>query len=174
MMKAMHYTLEQLNAMSTDAFVAALSGIFEHSPWVAEAAALERPFRGVDALHRTMKDAVESAGDARQLALINAHPELAGKAAVRGELTAESTREQSGAGLDRCTQEEFDKLQRLNRAYREKFGFPFIFAVRGYDRHGIIANFEARVDHSRDEELRASLEQIYRIARFRLDDLIGA
>lgn len=174
MMKAMHYTLEQLNAMSTDAFVAALSGIFEHSPWVAEAAALERPFRGVDALHRTMKDAVESAGDARQLALINAHPELAGKAAVRGELTAESTREQSGAGLDRCTQEEFDKLQRLNRAYREKFGFPFIFAVRGYDRHGIIANFEARVDHSRDEELRANLEQIYRIARFRLDDLIGA
>ncbi|AOJ70777.1 MULTISPECIES: 2-oxo-4-hydroxy-4-carboxy-5-ureidoimidazoline decarboxylase [Burkholderia] len=173
-MKAMHYTLEQLNAMSTDAFVAALSGIFEHSPWVAEAAALERPFRGVDALHRTMKDAVESAGDARQLALINAHPELAGKAAVRGELTAESTREQSGAGLDRCTQEEFDKLQRLNRAYREKFGFPFIFAVRGYDRHGIIANFEARVDHSRDEELRANLEQIYRIARFRLDDLIGA
>ncbi|ATF36602.1 OHCU decarboxylase [Burkholderia thailandensis] len=174
MMQAMHYTLAQLNAMSTDAFVAALSGIFEHSPWVAEAAAAARPFASIGALHRTMKDAVEGAGDARQLALVNAHPELAGKAAVRGELTAESTREQSGAGLDRCTQAEFDKLQRLNRAYREKFGFPFILAVRGYDRHGIIANFEARVGHTRDEELRASLGQIYRIARFRLDDLIDA
>ncbi|AIP22677.1 OHCU decarboxylase [Burkholderia pseudomallei] len=173
-MKAMHYTLEQLNAMSTDAFVAALSGIFEHSPWVAEAAAAARPFGSIDALHGTMKDAVEAAGDARQLALINAHPELAGKAAVRGELTAESTREQSGAGLDRCTQAEFDRLQQLNRAYREKFGFPFILAVRGFDRHGIIANFEARVGHTRDEELRAGLAQIYRIARFRLDDLIGA
>ncbi|WP_082728023.1 2-oxo-4-hydroxy-4-carboxy-5-ureidoimidazoline decarboxylase [Burkholderia mayonis] len=174
MVKAMHYTLDQLNAMSTDAFVAALSGIFEHSPWVAEAAAQARPFDSIDTLHRTMRRAVETAGDARQLALVNAHPELAGKAAVHGELTAESTREQSGAGLDRCTQDEFDKLQRLNRAYREKFGFPFILAVRGYDRHGIIANFEARIDHSRDEELRASLEQIYRIARFRLDDLIDA
>jgi 2-oxo-4-hydroxy-4-carboxy-5-ureidoimidazoline decarboxylase len=103
-----------------------------------------------------MSNAVETAGDARQLALINAHPELAGKAAVRGELTAESTREQSGAGLDQCTQEEFDKLLTLNRTYREKFGFPFILAVRGYDRHGIIANFESRVNHSRSEELRAS------------------
>ncbi|KWZ35602.1 2-oxo-4-hydroxy-4-carboxy-5-ureidoimidazoline decarboxylase [Burkholderia anthina] len=173
-MKAMRYTLEQLNTMAPGAFVAALSGIFEHSPWVAEVAAGKRPFASIDSLHETMSDAVETGGEARQLALINAHPELAGKAAVRGELTAESTREQSGAGLDQCTQEEFDKLLTLNRTYREKFGFPFILAVRGYDRHGIIANFESRVNHSRDEELRASLDQIYRIARFRLDDLIDA
>ncbi|KVE25498.1 OHCU decarboxylase [Burkholderia vietnamiensis] len=173
-MKAMRYTLEQLNTMAPSAFVTALSGIFEHSPWVAEHAAAKRPFASIDALHETMSNAVETAGDARQLALINAHPELAGKAAVRGELTAESTREQSGAGLDQCTQEEFDKLLTLNRTYREKFGFPFILAVRGYDRHGIIANFESRVNHSRSEELRASLDQIYRIARFRLDDLIDA
>ncbi|WP_321966886.1 2-oxo-4-hydroxy-4-carboxy-5-ureidoimidazoline decarboxylase [Burkholderia cepacia] len=173
-MKAMRYTLDQLNTMAPSAFVAALSGIFEHSPWVAEVAAGERPFTSIDALHKTMSGAVESGGEARQLALINAHPELAGKAAVRGELTAESTREQSGAGLDQCTQEEFDKLLTLNRTYREKFGFPFILAVRGYDRHGIIANFESRVNHSRTEELRASLDQIYRIARFRLDDLIDA
>ncbi|HEJ2440500.1 2-oxo-4-hydroxy-4-carboxy-5-ureidoimidazoline decarboxylase [Burkholderia multivorans] len=173
-MKAMRYTLEQLNTMAPGAFVAALSGIFEHSPWVAEAVAADRPFESVDALHKAMSGAVEAGGDARQLALINAHPELAGKAAVRGELTAESTREQSGAGLDQCTQEEFDKLQTLNRTYREKFGFPFILAVRGYDRYGIIANFEKRVNHSRDEELRTSLDQIYRIARFRLDDLIDA
>ncbi|CAI8691378.1 2-oxo-4-hydroxy-4-carboxy-5-ureidoimidazoline decarboxylase [Burkholderia pyrrocinia] len=173
-MKAMRYTLNQLNTMAPNAFVAALSGIFEHSPWVAEVAAGERPFASIDALHKTMSGAVETGGEARQLALINAHPELAGKAAVRGELTAESTREQSGAGLDQCTQEEFDKLLTLNRTYREKFGFPFILAVRGYDRHGIIANFESRVNHSRAEELRASLDQIYRIARFRLDDLIDA
>jgi 2-oxo-4-hydroxy-4-carboxy-5-ureidoimidazoline decarboxylase len=173
-MKAMHYTLEQLNHASADAFVAALSGIFEHSPWVAEAAARQRPYASIDALHHTMSQAVEDAGEVRQLALINAHPELAGKAAVRGELTAESTREQSGAGLNLCTQEEFDKLQALNRAYREKFGFPFILAVRGYDRHGIIANFEARVNNTRPDEMRASLDQIYRIARFRLDELIDA
>ena len=173
-MKAMHYTLEQLNQASTDAFVAALSGIFEHSPWVAVAAAHQRPFASIDALHRTMSQAVETSGEAKQLALINAHPELAGKAAVRGELTAESTREQSGAGLDQCTQEEFDKLLALNAAYREKFGFPFILAVRGYDRHGIIANFEARMNNSREDEMRASLDQIYRIARFRLDELIDA
>ncbi|PXW27674.1 2-oxo-4-hydroxy-4-carboxy-5-ureidoimidazoline decarboxylase [Paraburkholderia caballeronis] len=173
-MKVMRHTLEQLNRMSAGAFVAALGGIFEHSPWVAQAAEPQRPFDSIDALHRTMAHAVETAGEARQLALINAHPELAGKAAVRGELTAESTREQSGAGLDQCTQQEFDTLQRLNRAYRERFGFPFILAVRGYDRHGIIANFEARVQNSRVDELRASLDQIYRIARFRLDELIDA
>jgi 2-oxo-4-hydroxy-4-carboxy-5-ureidoimidazoline decarboxylase len=172
-MKAMQYTLDQLNRVSKDAFVAALSGIFEHSPWVADVAAGMRPFVSIDELHRKMSDIVETAGEARQLALINAHPELAGKAAVRGELTAESTREQSSAGLGQCTQEEFDHLLRLNSAYRDKFGFPFILAVRGYDRHGIIANFEARVNNNRADELRASLDQIYRIARFRLDDLLG-
>lgn len=173
-MKAMQTTLDQLNVMPADAFVTVLAGVFEHSPWVAEIAAQQRPFASIDALHAAMSQAVERAGGEKQLALINAHPELAGKAAVRGELTAESTREQSGAGLDLCTQEEFDKLQSLNAAYREKFGFPFILAVRGYDRHGIIANFEKRVNHDRAEELRTSLDQIYRIARFRLNDLIAA
>ncbi|HEX7684966.1 MAG TPA: 2-oxo-4-hydroxy-4-carboxy-5-ureidoimidazoline decarboxylase [Trinickia sp.] len=173
-MKPMQYTLEHLNTMPRDAFATALSGIFEHSPWVAEQAADARPFASIEALYTAMCGIVERAGEARQLALIGAHPELAGKAAVRGELTAESTREQSGAGLAQCTQAQFDTLQRLNTAYREKFGFPFILAVRGYDRAGIIANFEARVNNSRDEELRASLEQIYRIARFRIDDLVTA
>lgn len=170
-MKAMHYSLAQLNDMARDAFVVTLSGIFEHSPWVAEAVAGDRPFASVAALHAAMSGVVEQAGAERQLALVDAHPELAGKAAVRGELTAESTREQSGAGLDQCTQAEFERLQQLNAAYRERFGFPFILAVRGYDRHGIIANFEARLANTREQELRASLDQIYRIARFRLDDL---
>lgn len=171
-MTSARYTLAQLNAMAREAFVATLGGIFEHSAWVAEQAAGARPFENIEALHRAMTEAVERAGAARQRALIDAHPDLAGKAAVSGELTAESTREQSGAGLTQCTPEEFDKLQSLNRIYRAKFGFPFILAVRGYDRAGIIANFEARLSNSVDEEQRASLGQIYRIARFRLDDLI--
>ena len=168
------YTLEQLNTMPSEAFEAALSGIFEHSPWVARQAADARPFASIDALYAAMCEIVANAGGTRQLALIDAHPELAGKAAVRGELTAESTREQSSAGLAQCTQDEFDTLQRLNRAYREKFGFPFILAVRGYDRAGIIANFEARLNNARDRELQTSLDQIYRIARFRIDDLVAA
>ena len=168
------YTLEQLNTMPREAFEAALAGIFEHSPWVARQAADARPFASIDALHAAMCDVVANADGTRQLALIEAHPELAGKAAVRGELTAESTREQSGAGLAQCTQDEFDKLQRLNLAYREKFGFPFILAVRGYDRAGIIANFEARLNNTPDRERQTSLEQIYRIARFRIDDLVTA
>jgi 2-oxo-4-hydroxy-4-carboxy-5-ureidoimidazoline decarboxylase len=173
-MKAMDYTLDQINTMPPETFVTVLAGIFEHSPWVPEKAAQQRPFKDIDSLHAAMSRIVEQAGDEKQLALINAHPELAGKAAVRGELTAESTREQSGAGLNLCTQEEFDRLQTLNAQYRDKFGFPFILAVRGYDRHGIIANFEARVNHDRAEELRTSLDQIYRIAGFRLNDLIQA
>ncbi len=170
----MQYTLEQLNTMSHEAFVATLGGIFEHSPWVADGAAGERPFASIDDLHEAMRQVVATAAEARQLGLINAHPELAGRAAVRGELTAESTREQSGAGLAHCSQEEFDKLQRLNRTYRERFGFPFILAVRGYDRAGVIANFEARIGNTREAELRTSLDQIYRIARLRLDDLVAA
>lgn len=172
-MTATPYTLEQLNAMPRGAFVATLAGVFERSPWVADAAADARPFESVTALHRTMTAIVKRAGDARQLALIEAHPELAGKAAVRGALTAESAREQSGAGLSQCTPEEFDTLQRLNSAYRKKFGFPFILAVRGCDRARIIAKFESRLANDRQRERRANLEQIYLIAQFRLDDLLG-
>jgi 2-oxo-4-hydroxy-4-carboxy-5-ureidoimidazoline decarboxylase len=171
-MKAMRMKLTQLNTLSVDAFVATLAGIFEHSPWVADAVAAQRPFTSVGALYDAMCRTVDTAGETAQLALINAHPELAGKAAVRGELTEESTREQGGAGLNQCSPEEFTKLHALNAQYREKFGFPFILAVRGYDRAGIIGNFEARASNSREEELRESLKQIYRIARFRLDDLI--
>lgn len=171
-MKPAQYDLQALDTFSRDAFVSTLGGIFEHSPWVAEHAWERRPFADIDALHRAMCEAVETADPSLQLALIDAHPELAGKAAIRGELTTESTREQSSAGLDQCSAEEFAALQALNRAYRETFGFPFILAVRGYDRAGIIEQMRRRIQHDRESEIRESLAQIYRIARFRLDDLI--
>ncbi len=167
------YTLSQLNGMDAAQFVQALGGIYEHSPWVPEKVATQRPFASAEALTSAMRDTVESAGVEPQLKLVRAHPELAGKAAVRGELTAESTREQAGAGLDQCTPEEFERLQGLNARYNEKFGFPFILAVRGYDRHGIIDAFATRVENDHDTELRTSLEQIHRIAGFRLHDLIS-
>jgi 2-oxo-4-hydroxy-4-carboxy-5-ureidoimidazoline decarboxylase len=166
-------TLQQINAMDRAALTRLLGGIFEHSPWVAERAADKRPFVSVEQLHAAMVAEIEAAGLEAQLRLIRAHPELAGKAAVRGELTEESTREQSGAGLNSCSPEEFEKLQRLNAAYNERFGFPFIVAVRGHTRESIIALFEQRLANSREAEIRECLRQIYLIGRFRLEDLLA-
>jgi 2-oxo-4-hydroxy-4-carboxy-5-ureidoimidazoline decarboxylase len=167
-------TLSELNSAITEQFVAVLGGIFEHSPWVAQRVAPKRPFSNVQDLHAAMVQAIEDEGLDAQLKLIRAHPELAGKAAVRGELTEESTREQSGAGLNLCSAEEFAKLHALNDAYNAKFGFPFIVAVRGHNRHSIIALFEARLNNTVDDERRECLQQIYKIGAFRLADLIKA
>jgi 2-oxo-4-hydroxy-4-carboxy-5-ureidoimidazoline decarboxylase len=166
-------TLDQLNTMPVDQFVGVLGGIFEHSPWVAEQVAGMRPFQGIDDLHQAMVDRIVDAGQEAQLALIRAHPELAGKAAIRGELTPESTSEQRGAGLDQCSPDEYSELTALNQAYREKFGFPFILAVRGHDRRSIIEQFRRRLALTPAEEITEGLEQIYKIGRFRLDDLIS-
>lgn len=165
--------IADLNTLDRAAFVATLGGIFEHSPWVAERAVDARPFASVDALHAAMLAAVRGAPAGLQLALLRAHPELAGKAAIRGELTAESTNEQSGAGLDRCSPDEFARLTALNDAYNAKFGFPFILAVKGYDRAGILREFARRVEHDRAAEFDEALAQIARITRFRLDSLFG-
>ena len=164
--------IADLNAMDRAAFVATLSGIFEHSPWVAEGACLARPVASVDALHAAMVAAVRNATAERQLALLRAHPELAGKAAIRGELTTDSASEQSGAGLNQCSLEEFARLTALNAAYNAKFGFPFILAVKGYDRAGILGEFARRVEHDRTTEFEIALAQVARIARFRLDALL--
>ena len=168
------YTITQLNAMPEPEFVKVLCGIYEHSPWFAQAAAQQRPFSDTAELAAALRRAVDDAGREAQLKLVRAHPELAGKAAVRGELTAESTREQAGAGLDQCTPEEFQRLQNLNASYNQKFGFPFILAVRGYDRHGIIDAFARRLDNAPDVELQTCINQIHRIAQFRLNDLVSA
>ena len=165
-------TLAELNARDRRGFVVALGGIFEDSPWVAEAAWPRHPFATLDALYRAMVDAVRGAGEDAQLALIRAHPELAGKAAVGGRLTADSKAEQSGAGLNQCSPQEFARLQELNRAYNAKFAFPFVLAVKGLDRAAIIARFAERLERDRAAEFEEALQQIARIAWLRLEALV--
>jgi 2-oxo-4-hydroxy-4-carboxy-5-ureidoimidazoline decarboxylase len=165
-------TLNDLNRADASTFTTLLGGVFEHSPWIAAQAASGRPYADVAALHAAMCRQVVQSDNAAQLTLIRAHPELAGKAAVRGELTAESTREQQGAGLDACNAEEFEQLHALNHAYNEKFGFPFIVAVRGHTRVSILALMERRLKNDADDEMQQALQQIYRIALLRLQVLI--
>ncbi len=166
-------TLGDVNALDEAAFVRVLGGIFEHSPWVARRAYARRPFASVAALHAAMSDVVAQAPADAQLALLRAHPELAGKAAVRGELTPDSGSEQQGAGLTSCSPAEFAQLTELNRRYTEQFGFPFILAVKGFDRAGVIREFARRVERDRASELAEGLAQVARIARLRLDALIA-
>ncbi|USG62281.1 2-oxo-4-hydroxy-4-carboxy-5-ureidoimidazoline decarboxylase [Sneathiella marina] len=159
------------SAMDKATFIEAFGGVYEHSPWVAEAVWNQgvTPVHDViETLAEHMAKVVESADKERKMSLINAHPDLAGKAAVRGELTAASTTEQSGAGLGDCTAEEFEKFQAYNDAYKEKFGFPFIKAVKNSNRHEIIAGFEARIGNNPDQEFKTALLEIDKIARFRL------
>ena len=165
-------TLDALNRMSQADFRNALTGIFEHSPWVPERAWTQRPFSDVAELHRCLCEVVAAADPVEQKALIDAHPQLAGKAAIRGELTDASSREQSGAGLDQCSAEEFAHITHLNEAYQAKFGFPFILAVRGRTRNEIIAALESRLARSRETEFAEALRQIERIALFRLADSV--
>jgi OHCU decarboxylase len=166
-------TLVELNALPRERFVEALGGVFEHSPWVAEAAWPQRPYTHLQQLHAAMCAAVDAAGSEAQLRLIRAHPELAGKAALRGELTAASAAEQGGAGLDQCSPEEYARLQALNADYRARFGFPFILAVRGHTRQSILAAMQARLGNEPEAERAEALRQIGRIAAFRLGDMIG-
>ncbi|MCO4855259.1 allantoate amidohydrolase [Herbaspirillum sp. WGmk3] len=171
-------TLEHLNAAETSAFIAALHGIYEHSPWIPERAALQRPFRNLTAFKLALHKVVTDASRAEQLGLIRAHPELAGRAAIAGELTAESTGEQAKAGLNLCSPEEFARLQQLNADYNAKFGFPFILAVKGptgagLTRQQIIATFARRLRNQPEDEVREALRQIGRIAEMRINDLLG-
>jgi allantoate deiminase/N-carbamoyl-L-amino-acid hydrolase len=165
-------TLVQLNAASQAQFLTALGSIFEHSPWVAERVIAMRPFGAALHLHRAMCDAVLSADEALQLALIRAHPQLAGKAAIRGDLTAASASEQSGAGLAACSVQQYQDLHALNGDYEARFGFPFVLAVKGHTPDSVIAVMRARLTHSHDVERRMALHEICRIARFRLADLV--
>ena len=155
--------------MTEREFLMRYGGIYENSPWVAEKAApLVDGSADIDVIARVMVDCVDNASRERQLALICAHPDLAGKAAVAGELTDDSRSEQASAGLDHCSPEEYERFQALNRAYRRKFGFPFVMAVRNCSRAQILAAFESRLENDYDEEFENALLEIHRIARLRL------
>ncbi len=161
-------TIAELNRMDRAAFVTAVGWVFEHSPWVAERAYDSRPFTNLDAMHAAMTMQVERASKAECLALLVAHPDLG----TRARVSDASTGEQSGAGLDRLTPAEFDELQRLNAAYRERFGFPFLLAVKRSTKYDVLRALQARIEASPEDEYREALRQVYRIARLRLEDLI--
>jgi N-carbamoyl-L-amino-acid hydrolase len=174
----MALTLEQLNAADTAAAMQLLDGLYEHSPWIAEAALAQRPFRSLAHLKHAMVQVLAEAPLERQLGLIRAHPELAGKAMVAKTLTAESTNEQNKAGLTQCTPEEFARIQQLNQEYNARFGFPFILAVRGPRGTGlakqeIIDTFARRLQNHPDFERAEALRNIHRIAEIRLNDKFG-
>ena len=174
----MALTLEQLNQATPDAALAMLDGLYEHSPWIAQAALAQRPFASLAQLKHAMVRVLAQAPIDAQLALIRAHPELAGKAMVANTLTAESTLEQNRAGLTQCTPEEFAQIQQLNADYNARFGFPFILAVRGprglgLAKQEIIATFARRLNHHPDFERNEALRNIHRIAEIRLNDKFG-
>lgn len=166
-------TLEALNALPDDGFIAALRGIYEHSPWVAESVVTQRPFADLDDLETAMRDAVAAAPEGAKLRLLRAHPELAGKAAIDGTLTSASMEEQASAGLDRMLPSEFDAMSRMNAAYQEKFGFPFIICVKQTTKAGILEAMECRLENDPAIEFETALDEVDQIARLRLDALIG-
>ena len=161
-------TIAELDLLDRSSFVEAIGWIFEHSPWVAERAFDARPFVSLDGLHAAMTKQVEDATFAERLALLKAHPDLG----ARARLSAASTEEQAGAGLDSLTPTEFEQLQRLNAAYRSRFGFPFLLAVKGSTKHDILWALQARIESTPEDEFREALRQVYRIARFRLEEMI--
>jgi len=153
-------------------FVARYGGIYEHSSWVAEQVAdIAEGIADVAVLARLMAECVDNAAVGAQLALIRAHPDLAGKAQVAGTLTAASTAEQASAGLDQCSKVEYEKFQALNEAYKEKFGFPFVMAVRGRTRQEILDAFSHRLQNDYDLEFETALVEIHKIARLRLETM---
>ena len=157
--------------MDRDAFVRRYGGIYEHSPWVAERSYDEGRSMAPDALAQVFRQCVDGATEGEKLALIRAHPDLAGRAAKAGELTAASGVEQASAGIDQCTPAEYEEFQSLNTRYKNKFGFPFVMAVRNSDRHDILAAFRARLGRTPDEEFATAIREIHEIARMRLEAL---
>ena len=165
----------QPSRMTREAFVARFGGVFEHSPWIAERAfdrGLAADADSAEGLHARLCRECRAADRAAQLGVVVAHPDLAGRLALAGALTADSTAEQASAGLDKCTPAELARFTELNDAYKARFGFPFIMAVKGRSRAEILAAFERRVAHTPDEEFETALGQIERIALLRLKDML--
>ena len=167
-------SLTQLDALTRDEFTRVVGPVFEHSPWIAEAAWQKRPFDSVEKLHDTLCEIVRAGGEEKQLALIRAHPDLVGRLALTGQLTKESTGEQAGAGLSQLTPEEVQLFQANNAAYKEKFGFPFVICARLNKKDAILNGFKLRLNNSRAQESQAALTEIFKIAELRLRDLTHA
>ncbi len=167
-MSPVPHPLSHVNALSEEDFVRIVGPVFEHSPWIAERAAPQRPFASVDALHAALCEVVRRAGEDEQLALIRAHPDLVGRVV----LTAESQGEQTAAGLTNLTPEEVALFNRYNREYKTRFGFPFVICARLNKKDAIRAAFPVRLQNSAEEECATALAEIYKIARIRLSDLI--
>ena len=163
-------TIAEVNACDRATFVAALGWVFEHSPWVAERAWAHRPFAGIEELHAAMTGELARAARDEQLALIRAHPDLG----TRARMSDASTGEQAGAGLARLTPDEFNRLQQLHDAYNQKFGYPFLFAVKGSTKHQILDALAARVQRTPEEEFAEALRQVSRIAEFRLQTIFAS
>jgi 2-oxo-4-hydroxy-4-carboxy-5-ureidoimidazoline decarboxylase len=165
-------TLNELSSFDRGTFVAVLGHLFEHSPWVAEETFPMRPFRSADELHDALCATMRGASLERRLALVRAHPDLAGRLAQVGQLTASSTREQSAAGLDRLTLAEAAEIQRLNDAYKERFGFPFVICARLNAKDAILTAMRTRLGNTPDAELSTALDEIAKIARLRLNEAV--
>jgi OHCU decarboxylase len=162
-------TISQLSALGVNDFVDQVGWVFEHSSWVARRAWKHRPFASLDDLHTRLTAEVAIASTPEKLALLRAHPDLG----ARSKVSESSAKEQHGAGLDQLTPVEFARLHQLNEAYKEKFGFPFLYAVKGSTKLRMMQALEARLQSSPEEEFQEALHQVYRIARFRLEDIIG-
>jgi 2-oxo-4-hydroxy-4-carboxy-5-ureidoimidazoline decarboxylase len=167
-------TLAAVNRMDEEAFVTKFGDIAEHSPWVAQVAERARPYPDREAMVAAFADAVGEAEYEAQLALLREHPDLAGRAAIAGELAPESRNEQAGAGLDRMSADEYERFSRLNAAYRDRYDIPFILAVKGATKDQVLAAFEARLDNPADIEFATALTQVQRIIRFRLEDRVAS
>ena len=165
-------TLAKLSSLSRDEFIRIVGPVFEHSPWIAEATWPKRPFASVEQLHQALTETVQNAGEEKQLALIRAHPDLVGGAALAGTLTRQSTGEQASAGLSQLTQEEIETFQQNNAVYKEKFGFPFVICARLNKKEAILNGFKVRLNNSREQEIKTALEEIGKIAYLRLQDIV--
>ena len=166
----------QPGQMDKTGFMALFGSVFEHSPWIAGAVwdlGLTVRHDTAAGLHLAFREVIHQSGREEKLALLRAHPELAVGVVSDEQLTESSQREQRGAGLDRCSAEEFSEFQKLNHAYVDKFGFPFIMAVKGSNRHDILKSFRARLDNSGDEEFETAVEQVIRIGRFRIESIFA-
>ncbi len=168
-----NFSLAEINQLDHESFVRCIGPVFEHSPWIAEATWIQRPFADRTQLLHALCQTVIEAGDARQLALIGAHPDLVGRAALAGTLTRESTGEQAGAGLGQLTPAEIALFQKYNAEYKEKFGFPFVICARLNKKEAILEGFARRLQNPRPMEIKTALAEVFQIAELRLRDLIA-